>query len=477
MRMESLSKSSPVKSSSLRLVLICGVLTAFPSMSIDMGLPAFGNMAATFGVSIEHVSQTLSIFFFGFSVSPLIYGPLSDRVGRRPVLLSACFVYAAASILATMTSSFGALLFWRLFQGAGAGAASVLAITVIRDHRQGASARRLLSYAAVVRIIAPTTAPSLGNLLLLLGSWRWIYGFMALGGIVMSVMVALGLPESSRTKLAALAARALNPLGAGEAAVAASDAATAPASEATASATSSGESARRTGATATAADASTSASAAAMPRRSVLKDYRLFLSDKSSLAYVLIAALTFSSHFSYVTGSLYVFVKVLHVSTTTYGLLFGVTALCLMAGSFLSGQFSKRDVSSEVVIGISLCVSSVSALTMLILSIAHLLNVPILALLLSTNTLCLGLLTPSAQQGAMENAGEYAGTASALMNAITTGMGACASYLEGLLLVWFDTMPAVVMTGLMTLCCSAATVLYFKTVRPAAIAARTRKRS
>jgi DHA1 family bicyclomycin/chloramphenicol resistance-like MFS transporter len=428
-------------------------------MSIDMGLPAFGNMAATFGVSIEHVSQTLSVFFFGFSVSPLIYGPLSDRVGRRPVLLSACFVYAAASILATMTSSFGALLFWRLFQGAGAGAASVLAITVIRDHRQGASARRLLSYAAVVRIIAPTTAPSLGNLLLLLGSWRWIYGFMALGGIVMSIMVALGLPESSRTKLAALAARALNPLGAGDAAVTASDSVTTPTAR-------------------TQADAAAGATPdATPPRRAVLKDYRLFLSDKLSLSYVLIVALTFSSHFSYVTGSLYVFVNVLHVSTTTYGLLFGVTALCLMAGSFLSGQFSKRDVSSDVVMGVSLCVSTISALTMLTLSISHLLNVPILALLLSTNALCLGMLTPSAQQGAMENAGEYAGTASALMNAITTGMGACAGYLEGLLLVWFNTMPAVVMTGLMTLCCGAATVLYFKTVRPAAIASRTRKRN
>ena len=461
MRTESSSQSSSVKSSSLRLVVICGVLTAFPSMSIDMGLPGFADMAATFGVSVEHISQTLAVFFFGFSASPLIYGPLSDRVGRRPVLLSACFVYAIASILATMTSSFGALLFWRLLQGAGAGAASVLAITVIRDHRQGASARRLLSYAAVVRIIGPTTAPSIGNLLLLLGSWRWIYAFMAVGGIVMSLMVAVGLPESSRTKLAALAARALNPSGAGEAAVVASD------SIGDVDAPKTNAATGKVG----------SASASAPPQRAILKDYRLVLSDRLSLAYVLIVGLTFSSHFSYVTGSLYVFVNVLHVSTTKYGLLFGVTALCLMLGSFLSGQLSKRDIAGDTLIGFSLCVSVVSALTMLVLATTHLLNVPILSLLLSTNAFCIGMLTPSAQQGAMENAGEYAGTASALMNAITTGLGACASYFEGLLLVWFNTMPAAVMSGLMALFCTGAAGIYFKTVRPATVAARTRNRS
>ena len=413
-------KSPALKNSSLRLVIICGVLTAFPSMSIDMGLPGFADMAATFGVSVEHVSLTLSLFFFGFSVSPLIYGPLSDRMGRRPVLLFACFVYAIASVLATMTSSFGYLLLWRVVQGAGAGGASVLAITVIRDHRQGSSARRLLSYAAVVRIIAPTTAPSIGNLLLLLGSWRWIYGFMAFGGVMMSVMVAMGLSESSRTKLAAVAALAKPVEGASLA-----------------------------------------------PRRSVMADYKSFLSDRLSVAYVLIAALTFSSHFSYVTGSLYVFINVLHVSTTKYGLLFGVTALCLMAGSLLSGRLSKHDIRGDVIIGISLCISVLSAFTMLMLAATHLLNVPILSALLSTNALCLGLLTPSAQQGAMENSGEYAGTASALMNAIMTGMGACASYLEGMLLTWLRDMPAVVMSGQMLICCGCATVIYFKMVRPA----------
>jgi len=419
-------------------------------MSIDMGLPGFADMAGSFGVSVEHVSLTLSIFFFGFSLSPLIYGPLSDRAGRRPVLLFACFVYAIASILATSTTSFGALLFWRLLQGTGAGAASVLAITVIRDYRQGHSARRLLSYAAVVRIIAPTTAPTLGNVLLLLGSWRWIYGFMAFGGVMMSVMVAIGLAESSRAKLASVAARkaaldrttmptpGVNELGAG------------------------------VGVGPTGANTSPSTSAPlSPPRRSVLSDYKMFLSDRLSVAYVLIAALTFSSHFSYVTGSLYVFVNVLHVSTTTYGFLFGGMALFLMLGSLLSGQLSKYNIPGDRIIGASLCVSAVSAFVMLMLASTHFLNVPILTALLSTNTLCLGLLTPSAQQGAMENAGEYAGTASALMNAIMTGMGACFSYAEGMLLVWLHDMPAVVMSGLMLLCCGSGTLVYFKLVRPA----------
>lgn len=398
---------SPLYTSPLKLALICGVLTAFPAMSIDLGLPGFADVATELGVTIEHVSQTLSFFFFGFALSPLVAGPLSDRVGRRPVLLWTCLVYAIASLFATLTASFGALLLWRLAQGTGAGIASVLAITVIRDHHQGPEARRLLSYAAVVRIIGPTTAPSLGNLMLLLGNWRWIYGFMTVGGILMCLMVALGLPESSRARLAVA-----------------------------------------------------TGSAQPRPGRAVLKDYRAFLTDRLSFSYALVIALTFGSHFSYVTGSLYVYVNVLHVSTLTYGALFGIMALCLMLGSLLSGRLARHDLPGRTIVGIALTVSVLSSLTTGALACTGHLTALNLTALLSINTLCLGLLTPCAQQGAMERAGDYAGTASALMNALTTGMGACASYVEGLLLGRFHDMPGIVMSGQMAVCCGCAALVF-----------------
>jgi DHA1 family bicyclomycin/chloramphenicol resistance-like MFS transporter len=323
-----------------------------------------------------------------------------------------------------------------------------------------------------VRIIAPTTAPTLGNVLLLLGSWRWIYGFMAFGGVMMSVMVAIGLAESSRAKLAIIAARKASLADSvsvsGLKGTPPSGAVPAFANEPLATSTTASATASST----TAFARAPSRAPASPPRRSVLADYRMFLSDRLSLAYVLIAALTFSSHFSYVTGSLYVFVNILHVSTTAYGLLFGGTALFLMLGSLVSGQLSKHDVPGDLIIGVSLSVSAVSAFVMLILASTHFLNVPILTALLSTNTLCLGLLTPSAQQGAMENAGEYAGTASALMNAIMTGMGACFSYAEGMLLVWLHEIPAVVMSGLMLICCGCGTAVFFKVIRPASLARR-----
>ncbi|WP_213881277.1 multidrug effflux MFS transporter [Pseudomonas sp. dw_358] len=406
-------KASSVSPSFLKLVIICGVLTAFPSMSIDLGLPGFAEVAESMGVSMEQVAQTLSFFFLGFSISPLICGPLSDRIGRRPVLLSACAVYAVASLLATCATAFNMLLLWRLLQGTGAGIAAVLAITVIRDYHEGSDARRLLSYAAVVRIIGPTTAPSIGNLLLLLGSWRWIYGFMTVGGVLMLWMVAFALPESSRTRL---------------------EAATAGLSEPRA------------------------------PRRSVLKDYAAFLSDRLSLSYTLVMALTFASHFSYVTGSLYVFINVLHISTVAYGAVFAITALCLMLGSFLSGQLARHDLSGKAIVAVALAVSLVSSLATLTLAATHHLDEITLTALLCVNTLCLGLLTPCAQQGAMERAGAFAGTASALMNAMTTGMGAIASYVEGALLEKFQA-PAVVMSGQMAFCLALAMVIFVTVVR------------
>lgn len=404
--------NSPTYTSPFKLALICGVLTAFPAMSIDLGLPGFVEVAGDLSVPVEHVSQTLSFFFLGFALSPLIGGPLSDRLGRRGVLLGTCLVYAIASLLATSTSGFSSLLLWRLLQGAGAGVAAVLAITVIRDHYQGAEARRLLSYAAVVRIIGPTTAPTVGNLLLLLGSWRWIYGFMTLGGVLMFLMVALGLPESSRARLATLGAASNQP---------------------------------------------------SLPKQSlrgVLKDYRTFLTDKSSLAYALIIALTFGSHFSYVTGSLYVYVNLLHVSTVTYGALFGVMALSLMLGSLFSGRLARHALPGHVIISTSITVSVVSSMITLTLALVSHLDVVSLTALLSVNTVCLGVLTPCAQQGAMERAGAFAGTASALMNALTTGMGAGASYLEGILLTRFPNTPGAVMSGQMAACCCCALMVY-----------------
>lgn len=418
----------PPHIASLRLVIICGILTVFPALSIDLGLPGFASIATMFSMPIERVSQTLSFFFFSFSVSPLIYGPLSDRMGRRPVLLFACVVYTFASVLATLSTSFDMLLVCRLLQGTGAGAASVLAITVIRDQRSGDEARQLLSYAAVVRIIGPTTAPTLGNLLLMFGNWRWIYGFMALGGFLMLLIVARELPESSHAKLARADGHGAK-LG-GMHGLAPSEAAPA--------------------------------------RRSVLADYRQFLTDKVSLSYALIVALTFSSHFSYITGSLYVFVDVLHVSTTLYGLLFAVMALCLMLGSFVSARLGKHGVPGELVLAATLAVSVASPLTMLSLSAGHRLDVTVLTLLLSLNTTCLGILTPIAQQGAMERAAQFAGTASALMNALMTGMGACASYIEGVLLTRFPESPALVMSAQMTLCCLGGAAIFLVGILPAA---------
>lgn len=178
------------------LTLILAGLSMFGPFNVDAPLPAFGEMGAEFHVEPAAMQLVVSVYLLAFALMSLLHGPISDAVGRRPVMLIGIGVYVVASIGCALSTSLTMLLVFRMFQGFAAGAGQIIARTVIRDLFEGAEAQRLMSQVSMIFGVAPAVAPVLSGLLLQVGSWRTIFWFLVAFGIIMAVSVALSLPES-----------------------------------------------------------------------------------------------------------------------------------------------------------------------------------------------------------------------------------------------------------------------------------------
>lgn len=389
---------------SFGFIVLCGALSAFPAFSIDMSMPAFPVMALSLGVPTARMALTLTVFFVGFATAPLVCGPLSDQVGRRPVLLMSTVGYALASLGCALSSSLPTLLAWRLLQGMTAGAASSLALSMVRDWHSGAKGRALLSYVAVIRMVAPIIAPSLGALVLRIASWRWTYGIMALGGACLALVVGTGLEEGAPRR--------------------------APSPEHRLS--------------------------------SMLFGYSALLTRPTYVGYTVVTALALGSQLAYVTGSSLVMLNIFHLRPGTYAALFGAAASALMAGAFLSGRLNSRGVSAARLIMIGLSAATISAFSVSGLVLSPLASAKTVMPFLTLNCFAFGLATPNAQQEALEALPRSAGAASALMNALAMTTGALASLgVERL----FPSSGALAMTGVMASCSAGALIVFVVTRR------------
>jgi MFS transporter, DHA1 family, multidrug resistance protein len=180
----------------VELIVILGALTAFSPLSVDTYLPAFPSIARDLNIPSALVQQTLAIFFLGMASGQLIYGPLSDRFGRRPLLLAGIVIYIAGSIGCALALSLEALTFWRLLQGLGGCAGIVIARAVVRDRFDSVNAAQVLSQLMLVMGIAPIIGPLIGGQLLRYGNWRSIFWVLTAFGLLGAVVTIFRLQES-----------------------------------------------------------------------------------------------------------------------------------------------------------------------------------------------------------------------------------------------------------------------------------------
>ncbi|MEQ8612207.1 MAG: multidrug effflux MFS transporter [Parvibaculum sp.] len=345
-------------------------LTAVGPLSTDMYLPSLPAIAAEFGADTGATQLTLSTHLIGFAGSQLFYGPLSDRFGRRPVLIGGFLLYIAGSVVSLFVMSIEQLILARLLQAVGGGASVVLARAIVRDLFEGAEAGQMLAKMAAIMGLVPALAPMLGGVVQDFYGWKANFIAMALFGVVLLGIVATSLGET------------LPP-------------------------------ARRQSAAPIA----------------ILRNYRRLLADMRFLKYLAVACVCFSGLFAFISGSSFVLQGRYGLSPVVYGLCFGA-----MAGGYVAGSLSGSRLVRRFGIDGTLRAGGFAAALGGLLMLGGLMSsVSALAIVMPIVIygFAVGLTMPQAMAGALTPFPEMAGTASSLLGFLQAMAGAVAGIYVG----------------------------------------------
>ncbi len=194
-------KTAEFPLSFFEFVSLIALLMGITALSIDIMLPALPQIGQALGVTGENDRQlVLSFYFIGFAVGQFLFGPLSDRFGRKSPLLAGLALYVGGTILALASGSFHGLLAARVLQGFGAAAPRVIALAIVRDRFQGRDMARVMSFVMMVFIVVPILAPGIGEGILLFSTWRAIFFLLLFAALASVLWAFLRLPETRHPK-------------------------------------------------------------------------------------------------------------------------------------------------------------------------------------------------------------------------------------------------------------------------------------
>jgi DHA1 family bicyclomycin/chloramphenicol resistance-like MFS transporter len=344
-------------------VVVIASIMALNPLAMDMMLPALPDIATAFHIVVANRPQAvLSTFLIGFGVGQFVMGPLSDRFGRRPVLLGGMTLYAIASVLAIAAPSFETILLARALQGLGTSATRVIATSIVRDCYAGRRMASVMSLAMMVFIAVPVIAPSFGQAVMLLTQWRGIFVVLMLYGVLALIWSALRMPEtlpmSERKSLAV---------------------------------------------------------------RDVLGAFRQTVTNRQTLGYALAAGCVMGALFAYVFCSQQVFTGIYglgHYFPIAFAAIAVGTAIAGFLNARFVGRLGMRVISHGALVGFV-----VVAGTMLVGAKFAMLPLPLFMVLSALMMFAFGLMIANFTALAMEPQGHIAGTASSLYGSITTLLG------------------------------------------------------
>jgi DHA1 family bicyclomycin/chloramphenicol resistance-like MFS transporter len=356
-----------------QLAVTLGALTAMGPLAIDMYLPALPTIARDLAASASAVQVSVVVYFIGMAVGQAVYGPMSDRVGRKPSLCFGLLLFLVASVGCAMATTVEALVVFRLLQSLGGCAALVIPRAVVRDYFEEREAVRMLSLLMLVFGLAPILAPWIGGQLLIHLGWRSIFWLHAAYAAFWLAVVAASVHESLPVER-----RRRDPIGV------------------------------------------------------IIGVYRRLITDRVYMGYVLAGSLIFAGLLAYIAGSPFVFIDLFHVPPERYGLYFGTNAIGIISASQANRWLANR-VDPRRVLAIVLAVAMIASLVLLFNAYTGLGGFGGILLPLFCFVAIQGFVGPNTVALAMAPHRTVAGSASALLGAIQFVCGAAAGTLLGLI--------------------------------------------
>lgn len=360
----------------VRNALVLGLLTALGPFAIDMYLPSLPVIGASLGVDAATALRSLTAYFLTFAFGQMLFGPLSDLMGRKPPLYAGVALFLVASIGCALARDIDTLIVLRAIEGIGGAAGMVIARAVVRDLHSGNDEVRMLSLLMLVFSISPVLAPLAGSLIIEFSSWRGVFWLIAVLAVLGLALTALFVPETRPRAM-------------------------------------------RVGSS----------------HRSVLEACIRLAGDGQFMSLSFIGAFAVSGFFVFLANSSFVFTGHYGLTPRLYSLVFGVNAAAFFAGMQLSGWLAQRYGLRRVVRRALAAYAAV----LILLSALVASGIDSLALVVGLLFIAysfIGLMLPGASVLAMAEHGAIAGTASSLMNTLqlvsgTVIMGISGHYANG----------------------------------------------
>lgn len=353
-----------------RLALLVAANTALAPLAIDAYLPAMPSLAASIGASVHHTELSLSVFLLGFALGQLICGPLSDRYGRKPVLMTGLCVFFLASLALTQVGSLETLWGFRFVQALGGGACVVNSAAIVRDRFSGREAAKVMSTMVMILMMAPLVAPAVGSALLHLADWWLIFFFLAVYAAFVLLLLGRFLPET----------HGRNP--------------------------------------------------EAPSARQILGNYASVLKHREAMGYIGGVSMSFAGMFAFITGSPYLYMEHYGLSTTLYPFVFGANILIMASSSRLNIRLLRTRSPQQNLrlgLGVQLC----AGLGLVGLVATGLDTIFTVAPLMVVFVGMQGLIGPNAMSSMLDHFPRMSATATALQGCLQFTCGAISGAVVG----------------------------------------------
>ncbi len=392
-----MEKASLSRFAKIKLVVILAYMSALAPLSTDMYLPALERVRQSFATSEFYAQLSVASFFVAFALGQLVYGPLSDKFGRKKPLYAGISLFIAASLACVSFDNIYAFIFFRFLQALGGCAGVVLARAIVNDKFELHEAAAMFALMMVVGSLAPMLAPTFGGFVLEFFPWQAIFTILFALGILLFIFIFFGLDESAEIK-----------------------------------------------------------SDAAISIAAVARDYGEILRNKEFMRYTLGFAVAMSALFAYITGSSFIFLDYYGLSERTFGAVFGINALGMTLVSALNAKLvQKREPAALLNFGL-IAMFAMS----LILFACSMLGLPFICFELSLFALLssLGFIAPNATTLAMALfKGGRSGAASAVLGTTQFAIAGAVSFIVGAV----GANEPLLLAGVMIICALSANAIYF----------------